>query len=212
MKQLSDSVLKHLRNKKATVLDSETYTKFAIFVPLIELNHELHFIFQVRSRLVRQPGEVCFPGGKVDKTDPTVKYAAIRELSEELGVPPADAEILGELDYLVTPFRLMLFPFIGILPPDTAFNINKDEVEDIFYVPVSQLLNMEPKEHYIKLEAVPEDNFPYHLIPNGENYNWRTGVINEQFYEHQNYVIWGLTARILTHALKELHPTDNQTK
>lgn len=204
MTSISDELKKHLYEKKATVLDLEAYTRFAIFVPVIEIRNELHFIFQIRSRTVQQPGEVCFPGGKVEPEDYAVKDAAVRELSEELGVRSSSVSVLGELDYLVTPFRIILFPFIGTLQQGSELNINKEEVEDVFYAPVSQLMAVTPKEHHIKLEVEPDKNFPFHLIPNGKNYNWRTGIINEQFYEFNGHVIWGLTARILTNALQEL--------
>ncbi|PYZ95300.1 coenzyme A pyrophosphatase [Salipaludibacillus keqinensis] len=201
---MTDEMIQYFKHKKAKVLDYDKYTRFAIFVPLIEKDGELHIIFQIRSRHVRQPGEICFPGGKVEKSDPSFEFAAIRELSEELGVSSEEVELLGELDYMVTPFRFMLFPFIGTLPKNTNFQLNHGEVEDIFFAPLSKLVKMTPKEHQVYLEMEPEKNFPYHLIPNGEDYHWRTGLVNEQFYEYNGYVIWGLTARILTHVLDEI--------
>ncbi|WP_280768569.1 NUDIX hydrolase [Salipaludibacillus daqingensis] len=207
MQNIPESTKKYFQQKKATILDYNSYKQFAIFVPLIMKDGELQIIFQIRSNHVRQPGEICFPGGKVEKTDHSTSSAAVRELSEELGVPEKDVQLLGELDYLVTPFHFMLFPFIGVLPSHTQFQLNKGEVEDIFFVPVSTLMDMTPKVHHIHLEMEPEKNFPYHLIPNGEDYNWRSGIVNEEFYEYNGHVIWGLTARILTHALTELQGT-----
>lgn len=204
MRNIPDSIKNYFQQKKATIIDYELYKQFAIFVPLIMKDGELQIIFQIRSNQVRQPGEICFPGGKVEKTDRSTSYAAIRELSEELGVPEKDVQLLGELDYLVTPFHFMLFPYIGTLPSDTQFQLNEGEVKDIFFAPVSKLMDMTPKVHQVHLEMEPEKNFPYHLIPNGENYNWRSGVVYEEFYEYEDHVIWGLTARILTHVLYEI--------
>ncbi|WP_416149257.1 NUDIX hydrolase [Salipaludibacillus sp. HK11] len=195
---------KYFKQRKANILNHDNYNRFAIFVPLMIKDGELQIIFQIRSRHVRQPGEICFPGGKVEETDPSTSFAAIRELSEELGVPENNVQLLGELDYMVTPFHFMLFPYIGTLPSNTEFHLNKGEVEDIFFAPVSTLMKMTPKVHDIKLEMQPDNNFPYHLIPNGEDYSWRKGAVSEEFYEYNGHVIWGLTARILTHVLIEL--------
>lgn len=204
MEQLSSVMKNYFQQKKAEVLGINNFARFAIFVPIIIRNGEYQFVFQVRSKFIRQPGEISFPGGKVEETDLTNKDAATRELQEELGVTIDNIELLGELDYMVTPFRFALYPFIGTLSSDTKFQLNPDEVEDIFFAPVAQMMKMTPKEHPIHLEVSPSEDFPYHLIPNGENYNWRTAVVNEQFYEYEGHVIWGLTATILSHALEEL--------
>ncbi|WP_078597271.1 NUDIX hydrolase [Evansella clarkii] len=196
--------LEHFRNRKANVMDHELYNEFAILVPLVEKREELHFVFEVRAQNIRQPGEICFPGGKIDNTDSSPAHAALRELEEELGVPPSKVRLAGDLDYMITPFRFMLYPFLGLIDSDTVFKKNDDEVKEILFVPLSKLLEMKPKEHKIFLNVEPDEEFPFHLIPNGENYNWRTAFVNEQFYEYEGNVIWGLTARILTHVLQEI--------
>ncbi|RKL68604.1 coenzyme A pyrophosphatase [Salipaludibacillus neizhouensis] len=204
MEQLSSLMKNYFQHKKAEIMGINNFARFAIFVPIIEQNGEYHFVFQVRSKFIKQPGEISFPGGKVDETDLSTKDAAIRELQEELGVDMDQIELLGELDYMITPFHFALYPFIGTLASQTKFHLNPDEVEDIFFAPVSQMMKMTPKEHPIHLQVSPSEDFPYHLIPNGENYNWRTTVMNEKFYEYEGHVIWGLTATILSHALEEL--------
>ncbi|MBU9713355.1 NUDIX hydrolase [Evansella tamaricis] len=196
--------MNHFQARKANILEHELYKHFAIFVPLIKRNGVLHFVFEVRAQNIRQPGEVCFPGGKVDSTDASYEQAATRELCEELGVVPSDTQVIGELDYLITPFQIILYPFLGMIHSDAPLKKNDAEVKEIFYVPVSYFLKTAPQEHYIYLQVQPEKEFPYHLIPNGENYNWRTSKVTEQFYEYDGKVIWGLTARILTHVMDEI--------
>ncbi|UCZ54404.1 CoA pyrophosphatase [Bacillus shivajii] len=199
----------YFETRKANILDIEKFRRFALFVPFIQKNGEWHILFEVRAQNVPQPGDVCFPGGKVDADDPTEKDAAIRELCEELGVKKSNVHLIGELDYMLTAFGLILYPYIGVLDEDASFNINQDEVKEIFTVPLSALKKMEPKKHHVYLKVKPEDEFPFHLIPNGENYEWRTGVVNEQFYGYDGYTIWGLTARILTHVLEEIELSEN---
>ncbi|WP_096434433.1 NUDIX hydrolase [Alteribacter populi] len=201
MKPTNHSVYDFFLNREAGLLDREHYRSFAIFVPIIYKQNEPHLLFQVRGENIKQPGEICFPGGKVDQEDASPKAAAIRELIEEIGVSHSEVTCYGPLDYMITPYRFTLYPFIGEIAANATFNLNPDEVQEVFTVPIKVLKNMEPKTYNIYLEVQPEDAFPYHLIPNGEEYNWRTGVVHEHFYEYNGRVIWGLTARILKHVL-----------
>lgn len=185
-------------------MDHETFHHFALLVPLMKKNGEYHIVFEVRAQNIRQPGEICFPGGKVDLDDDSHEAAAIREFSEELGVPVHKVAVMGKLDYMITPFKLMLFPFLGIVDEDAVIKKNDAEVKEVLYIPLSKLRKMKPKEHFIYLRVEPEKGFPYHLIPNGENYNWRTGSVTELFYDYNGHVIWGLTARILAHVMEEI--------
>ncbi|MBM7097175.1 MULTISPECIES: NUDIX hydrolase [Alteribacter] len=201
MKPTSTNISAFFRDRKPGLLDQEHYRSFALFVPIIYKNDEPHLLFQVRGKNIKQPGEICFPGGKVDPDDKSAEDAAVRELVEEIGVTYEDVVVYGPLDYMITPYRFNIFPFIGEIHPQAEMNINRTEVEEVFTVPVQALKDMEVKTYNIYLEVQPEETFPYHLIPGGENYNWRTGVVHEHFYEYEGRIIWGLTARILKHVL-----------
>ncbi|ADU29809.1 NUDIX hydrolase [Evansella cellulosilytica] len=201
---MDDRMIKYFRSRKSQLIDKQKLYEFALVVPLIVLDDEYYIVFEKRAKNITQPGEICFPGGKVDKLDESVEYAAVRELTEELGVPPHHIEVVGELDYLITPFNMILYPFLARIDSKTRFEKNDEEVAEILFIPLSDLMSMEPKEHYIYLDVRPEENFPYELIHQGENYPWRTGTFPEQFYVYKGQVIWGLTARILTHVLEEI--------
>ncbi|QKS70806.1 CoA pyrophosphatase [Paenalkalicoccus suaedae] len=170
----------------------------------MKIDGSYHLVFEVRSEHVSQPGEICFPGGRIDPEDPSARSAAGRELEEELGLHSEDYTILGELDYLVMQGRSIMHVFIGEINETAIIKADSAEVEEIFTVPVDTLLQMRPDRHHINLEFAPSEEFPFHLIPNGKDYPFRGGRVNELFYEYQGYVIWGLTARILKHALQEL--------
>ncbi|SDN45227.1 NUDIX hydrolase [Alkalicoccus daliensis] len=200
----SDNLHHYFKQREPKVLDEKLYQKYAIFIPVIAINEELHLAFEVRSSYVSQPGEICFPGGKVDQEDSSPSEAAVRELSEELGVSKTKVNLIGALDYMVTPSKAMIFPFIGEIEKGTSLQINEREVKEVFTISLKELLSLKPQTHKIHLSIQPEDDFPYHLIPNGEDYLWSGGIIKEQFYEYNNYIIWGLTARLLTHALDEI--------
>ncbi|MBU8905553.1 NUDIX hydrolase [Desertibacillus haloalkaliphilus] len=198
-----ESIKNQLQGRKAKILGHENFLKSAVMIPLIERNGEINLLFEVRShQLRRQPGEICFPGGKVDESDKDEEHTAIRELCEELGLPANQINTVASLDYVVTPFDSLIYPFVGEIAPHAVISHNPLEVDEVFYVPLDYFLEAKPQRFDINLKVEPEKNFPYHLIPNGKNYNWRVGAIPEYFYEYNDYVIWGLTARILHHFLE----------
>ncbi|TLS38172.1 NUDIX hydrolase [Pseudalkalibacillus caeni] len=195
-----DKISKVVKNREAKILGSEKFFKSAVFLPLIEKNGEVHVLFEVRAKhMRRQPGEICFPGGKVDLADKDEQSAAIRETCEELGVTKDQIKPLASLDYVVTSFRSMIYPFVGVIEADAQLSLNQAEVHEVFTVPLQFFIEKPPDCHTIELHIKPEETFPFHLIPNGEDYKWSRGSFDEYFYHYENYVIWGLTARILHH-------------
>ncbi|PRO65040.1 NUDIX hydrolase [Alkalicoccus urumqiensis] len=204
MQKLPESIYAHFERRQADIMNAANYHRFAIFVPVVHLEEGLHFLFEVRSPHVPQPGDVCFPGGRVDQTDRSMADAAVRELVEETGIDREDASILGELDYIVSPAGSIIHPFFGEIRSGASFSPDPGEVEELFFLPVRDLLTLEPETHKIALQVQPPDDFPYHLIPNGENYPFRGGSMEEKFYQLNGRTVWGLTARILMHTLDEL--------
>lgn len=177
-----------------------TYNTYAVLLPLVQIDGETHILFEVRSNTMRtQPGEICFPGGRKDPVDFSTQDTAIRETCEELGITPTDITVFAPLDYVVSPKRL-IYPYIGEIRK-TSFRLNKQEVDSIFTVPLSYLLENEPETHTIHYKVELEQSFPVHFLPGGKNYRWRAPVKEQYFYVYEDYVIWGLTAKILNHFL-----------
>lgn len=87
----------------------------------------------------RQPGEVCFPGGRVDKTDRDSKMTALRETREELGVDSGNIEQIFPLDFVVSPFGTIIYPYAGIIKDEVEIIPNPEEVAETFTVPLSFL-------------------------------------------------------------------------
>lgn len=188
-----------IKDHNPKIIGHEEFSKYSILVPLVEKNEEIHVLFEIRSQeLRRQPGEICFPGGKMEKVDRTIKDAALRETEEELRIDRGNITDVYPLDYLVTPFGMIVYPFAGFVRMPQHINPNPKEVEDIFTVPLSFFMETAPKIHHVHIHVQPEEDFPFDLIIGGRNYNWRTGKIDEYFYIYEDKVIWGLTARILS--------------
>ena len=197
------SLVDRVKDRVPEVMGNNEFAKFAILLPLIEKDGEIHILFEVRSHMMRnQPGDICFPGGRIDKQDESEEGAAIRETTEELGIENSQISDVFPLDYIVSPFGMIVYSFAGIIDPDVEFEPNPPEVDSIFTVPLTYFLENEPKVYSINFDIQPEKSFPYDLIAGGENYNWRTRQVDELFYMYEDKVIWGLTAKILTHFLE----------
>jgi coenzyme A diphosphatase NUDT7 len=204
-----DHITKKLQDREAHVLDHRLYFKSAVMVPLIEKKDGLHILFEVRSKnLRRQPGEICLPGGKVDKEDNSPLHTAIRETCEELGIFPHDIDPIASLDFLPSSGSI-IYPYVGRLKNEVDIQANQDEVAEVFYVPVEFFLETIPERYDLHIQLQPQEGFPFHLISRGKDYNWRTGVIPEYFYTYNGYVIWGLTARIIYHFISIIKAADD---
>jgi len=194
-----------LRGRKADILEHERASKSAILLPLVDYQGETCILFEKRSpHLKQQPGEICFPGGGIEASDQGTAKAAIRETCEELGIKIEDIDMIAPLDIMVTPFNTIIYPYVAYIKDCARVIPNQDEVEEVFYVPVSFLLKNKPifKKMSLKMDA-PED-YPFELIPQGKDYPFRQASYPQHFYLWKDRVIWGLTARILNHFLNLL--------
>lgn len=198
------SIRKTLENKQFSIMDSSLQS--AIVIPIIKVNDRLHILFEVRAlSLNNQPGEICFPGGKIEENEDALG-CAIRETCEELNISEKNIEIIGKLACLVTPSNMIIYSFCGILH-DIEFDsieFNKHEVSSIFSVPIDVLLNQEPLLSNMTINLSPPQDFPFHLIQKGRAYRWKTGIYPLYFYRYKNHIIWGTTAKLLKNFLDTL--------
>jgi peroxisomal coenzyme A diphosphatase NUDT7 len=200
-----ESIQTKLKSHSPTILGSEKFSKYAVMVPLIQKEDGIHVMFEVRSlKLRRQPGEICFPGGRIDPQDKDEKSAAIRETVEELGIKSENLSGVFPLDFMISPFGMMIYPFAAFINNTEKINPNAAEVEEVFTVPLTYFLTHDPDIYNIHFKVEPEENFPFDLIVGGENYNWRTRALDEYFYLYEEKAIWGLTAKILSHFIEIL--------
>jgi len=199
------TVIEKMKNHSPMILGEESLKKYSILLLFIEKNDELHLLFEVRSfTMRRQPGEVCFPGGRVDSDDDTACDAAVREAEEELGVSNESITDVFSFGTFVSPFGMTISIFVGFLDPKADIKPNPAEVDEVFMVPVSHFLSTPPDTHMINVEVKPEDSFPYDLIANGREYKWQAQQYKEYFYHYEGRVIWGLTARVLKEFVEKI--------
>ena len=190
-------------------LDAEG--KYSVLIPLIKVDENWEIIYELRAKTLKsQPGEISFPGGRVEK-DETFQETSVRETMEELLIQGDNIEIIGELDYLVSYSNFTIHCFLGVIKGINLKDIkpNKDEVDHLFSVPVDYFLKNEPEKYELDLMTVENEEFPYNLLPNGKNYNFRKGKHPVLFYKYNDYLIWGFTARMTKHLMELIKSIDN---
>lgn len=188
--------IKNVFNKrKASVMGN--FRESSVMILLEEINGDLYVIFEVRSLSLRhQPGDVCLPGGKIEKGE-SPKGAAIRETIEELNLVREDIEYIGEMDYFVTPYGSIMYTFIAKLKGNKNIIPSPYEVDHIFKVPLEFFLKEEPIFYEMEIGPKSTEGFPFELINRGEDYEFSRGLLSQYFYKYEGHVIWGFTARIV---------------
>lgn len=200
----------NLRKIKAKVqgrkpLPVDVKNRFSVMIPLIKRDGDIHLLFEKRAFTLRnQPGEISFPGGRIEKGE-SPREAAVRETAEELLISEDEIEIYSEGDFVVNPYAAIIYTFVGEIKKDfDKISPSEDEVEKVFTVPLSYFLKTKPKSYKINLRVERNKEFPYHLIPNGVNYKFKRGREEVLFYEYEDEIIWGFTAKMARRFVENL--------
>ena len=179
--------------------------QYAVLVPLVEGEEGPALLYEVRAgSLRRQPGEVCFPGGKMEGSE-SPEECALRETWEELAIPPSAVHVLGRLDFIAHRANFLMQPVLARVDGAAldAMCPSPAEVEEAFLVPLAHLLDHPPLEYEYRL--VPETRgFPNELVGIPEDYRWQAGKENVPVYPWGKHAIWGLTGRITRNLVKLL--------
>ena len=179
-----EKIRQALSQREKRLCQTEGLTRAAVLIPMYHKAGQWHLILTKRTETMEyHKGQISFPGGAQHEEDASPKDTALRESWEEIGLAPADVEILGELDDTATYVtRFLISPFVGAIPYPYNFKANHEEVEEVISVPLDVLLdkrNFKEETQSIGGQSVPQ-----------------------YFYRYGDRVIWGATARILKQFLE----------
>ncbi len=136
----------------------------AVLLPLVMRDELTLLLTQRTAHLSTHSGQIALPGGKLDASDADATAAALRETFEEIGLPPERIEVLGTLPVYVTGTSFIVTPVVGLVQPGFELFPNPDEVDDVFEVPLSFLMNpLHHRRHAFDFEGVVREwySMPY---------------------------------------------------
>lgn len=179
--------------------------EYAVLYPLVERADGLHLLFEVRASGIRQGGETCFPGGRMEPGE-TPAVCALRETEEELAIPPAEIHLLGEGDFICNQQGFLLRPVVGLVSP-TGFDALRPapaEVAETYTVPLDFFRSTPPERYTYALTPQVPDTFPYEAVGIPRDYAWACGRVEVPVWQYHEHVIWGMTARLVSDLIVHL--------
>ena len=153
---------------------------------LIGIRHETGDLILTKraANLKNHPGQIAFPGGKQDQTDPDLCFTALREATEEILLPRSDVTVVGTLPAHETVTGYSVTPVLGLIEGNTKLVPETGEVEEIFEIPFDHVARAE--NYAVQSRRWQGRARYYQTVPIGP------------------YYIWGATARILLGLAKRL--------
>lgn len=181
----------------------------SVFIPLILCEGTYHLLFEVRShQLKQQPGEVCFPGGRVEIGE-TPEKTAIRETCEELNLDQNTIQLMGQINSILTSFEMLIHCYVGSISCElNQIEYSKDEVDSLFTIPLDFLIHTEPQMYQANSRFDLDEDFPFESIPGGKEYHFKFASYPILFYTYKDYTVWGLTARMIYEFISIIKSTD----
>lgn len=153
-------------------------TPAAVLIPLVVEQDGLSVVLTRRSKhLKNHPGQIAFPGGRVDADDPSHEAAALREAHEEIGLPRESVRVIGSLEPHRTVTGFNVRPYLGVIDGQFEPVLEPREVDEMFTVPLSFL--MKRSNFLVEGRMWEGTRRQYYVVPYGP------------------YYIWGATARML---------------
>jgi 8-oxo-dGTP pyrophosphatase MutT (NUDIX family) len=156
----------------------------AVLVPVVLGERPGILLTKRTSHLSAHAGQISFPGGRIDPEDGGPEQAALREAWEEVGLEAGSVTVLGRMADHLTGTGYRITPILGVLPPGLTYRLSAHEVESVFELPMSVVLDpAAPKRQRQHVRGV-----------------WREYWV----WPHPEHYIWGATAAILVRLAERL--------
>lgn len=158
----------------------------AVLVPIVARPEPGLLLTRRAPWLRKHAGQVAFPGGMRDASDPSLYFTALREAQEEIALQAQDVRLIGTLPVVGSSSGFQVTPVVGIIPPDLPLQPSADEVDAIFEMPLQEALRL---SRYTSLEI------------------HREGMTHQVWLSwYQDYFVWGMTAGIIRQLSLQIMP------
>lgn len=168
------------RNLSYSKEEQKLVKKSSILVLIYPDGDELFTCLMKRPDTMKyHPGQICFPGGRIEEDDEDEIHTALREANEEIGLNPNEIEVVGQLSNLhISVSRFEISPIVAVSLKKPVIIGNPSEVEKLFFLPIIKQLHLE--------------KYPTTALKTNN------GQINVPCLFFENEIIWGATAMILS--------------
>ncbi len=178
---LRESLLRTPRTR----ISIDGYSRAAVLIPLLHVEDRVEVLLTRRTIEVdTHKGQISFPGGMVEESDPDTEHAALREAEEELGLLPSSVTTIGLLDDHATPTGFVITPVVGMVKGIPALVPNPREVAEVLRVPLAFFADRTKARR--------------------EQREFRGRTHDVWFYDTGTHVIWGATAAMIRSLLGRL--------
>lgn len=174
------------RRLKSFDYELESVKQSSVLVLIFPIDNKLYTCLTKRpSTMKYHPGQISFPGGKIEKEDVSAEMAALREAHEEVGVDASAIDVLGKLsDFYLEISKFSIQPFLAWANQKPEFLLNANEVEELILFPVTD---------FVESEIILETEL-----------QTLTGELRVKYYPFNGKIVWGATAMILSELIEIL--------
>lgn len=143
----------------------------AVLVPLVLRPEGITILLTQRtSHLTNHPGQISFPGGRLEEEDDGPEDAALRETEEEVGLPRSHVRVIGRLDTYIVRTAYAVTPVVGLVTPPFEVKADPYEVAAVFEVPLAFILD--PRNHQRLTREHNGKPRWFYAMPYGQHYIW----------------------------------------
>ena len=154
----------------AGMTTDEAYKPAAVLIPLVQRAALTLLLTQRPLHMKHHPGQISFPGGRVEASDVDAAATALRETQEEIGLARAHIEIIGTLPAYHTVTNYAVTPVVALVQPPFELTLDANEVADAFEVPLDFVLD--PANHEKRSRAWFGRERHFYAMPYGDKFIW----------------------------------------